>query len=205
MKKTSLEPAAGATTECIALSAASLAERIRAGDRGAEAELCRRYLAPVTRLLLSLCRDPSQADDCANDAMVTVLLKLRGEGIDHPHKLSSFVYQTARFTLIGQLRKQPRTQLVEDMDTHETAEKTESSVVRDEQRDLVTSLIETLEVERDREVLVRSYLCGESKALVCDALTLTATHFDRVISRARGRLRRAIESEYDDAAEVFAV
>ncbi len=202
---TSSDPAAGRASGCTNLSSAELVCAIGRGDRAAEAELCHRYRTSVHRLLFNLCKDHATADDCTNDAMVTVLIKLRTVGIDHPEKLSSYVFQTARYTLIGQLRKHPRMQLQENMDEHETDDKPDITLVREEHRVLVNRAIDTLEVERDREVLFRSYICGEPKATICDALALTTTHFDRVISRARGRLRKAVESELGDAVEALAV
>lgn len=200
-----INPAAGITAGCTERSSAALVAAIRGGDATAEAELCRRYRDAVHRLLVALCRDEHVADDCTNDALVTVLVKLRGDGIDHPDRLASYIFQTARFTMIGHLRKKPRIHLREDMDDVHSEDQTEASAVREEQRHLVNRVIDKLEVARDREVLFRSYICGEPKQNICDALALTTTHFDRVISRARGRLRRAMENEYGDVSEVLAV
>lgn len=198
-----MEDPAGARPTKTSLS--TLAERIREGDPEAEGEFCSRYHPSVRRLLVGLCRDENRADDVTQEALLTVLVKLRDSGIDHPDRLTSYVHQTARFTLIGVLRQNPRFHFCETMDDHECDQGVEHSVVRDEQRDLVTRLIESLDVERDREVLFRCYISGEPKASICDALALTTTHFDRVISRARGRLRKAMETSVDDIREAIAV
>jgi len=180
------------------LTSTELVNNIRAGDAGAEAEFCRRYQGSVRRLLFRLQGDHTKADDITQDVLLTVLVKLRGPGIDHPARLSSYVHQTARFTLLGTLRAAPNVQLCENMDDHAHQVRVEQSLFDDEQRRLVAGLIDTLEVERDREVLRRSYFRGEEKHLICDSLSLSTTHFDRVISRARKRLRNVVETQPDD-------
>jgi hypothetical protein len=47
----------------------------------------------------------------------------------------------------------------------------------------------TLSQVRDRDILIRSYIYDEPKGVTCEALALTPCQYDRVISRARNRLR----------------
>lgn len=182
---------------------AELVTRIRDGDREAEASLCQRYRESVRRLIVKLCRDESRADDITHEALVTVLVKLRGDGIDNPDRLGSYIFQTARFTMIGQLRQASRIQFFESMDDHAAIDSVETHIETDEHRDLVTRMIGFLDVERDRQLLTRSYLREESKDLICEALELSSIHFDRVISRARKRLRRVVERQVDDLVDAI--
>lgn len=184
-----------------ALESAELVHRIRQGDRAAEAHFCERFHQPVLRMLLASTRDADRAEDVAQEALITVIIKLRDQGIDRPERLKSYVFQTARFTLVGWMR-QTRLTLFPSMDDHEEhREAPETAALQDEQREIVAGLIDRLDVERDREVLRRSYVIGEAKPVVCDALALTETHFDRVISRARLRFKRMAESEGTEVCE----
>ncbi len=180
-----------------------LTQRIHYGDKRAETLFCNTYYGSVRRLVTSLCKDPIQAEDVTQDTLLIVLLKLRNEGIDHPDRLTSYVHQTARFTLIGGLRQGSQVSHYESMDDQEGSERTEQVVDGDERRTLVCRMIDSLEVERDREVLIRSYICDEPKGSVCEALALSRTHFDRVISRARIRLRHVVETQTADVRDTL--
>jgi len=50
-----------------------------------------------------------------------------------------------------------------------------------------------LPTERDRQLLTRFYLDGIDKQQLCHDLGLSPKHFDRVLMRARSRLRTIIE------------
>jgi hypothetical protein len=57
----------------------------------------------------------------------------------------------------------------------------------------VVALLEELPAERDRQLLMRFYLDGTDKQVLCRELGLSPKHFDRVLLRARTRLRAIIE------------
>jgi len=57
----------------------------------------------------------------------------------------------------------------------------------------VAELLEELPTERDRQLLMRFYLDGTDKQQLCRELGLSPKHFDRVLMRARSRLRTIIE------------
>jgi DNA-directed RNA polymerase specialized sigma24 family protein len=57
----------------------------------------------------------------------------------------------------------------------------------------VAELLEELPTERDRQLLMRFYLDGIDKQQLCHDLGLSPKHFDRVLMRARSRLRTIIE------------
>lgn len=184
-----------------------IAARIRSGDRAIETEFCRRYYPSVFRILLRYTRDSARAEDITQDVLMTVILRLRSSGIDHPEHLSRFVHQTARYAWLGWSRQSDnQVQLFETMD-HEPCRdsSTVGAVIHDEQRQLVAELIERLVVPRDRELLFRCYVCDETKQAVCDALSLTATHFDRVISRARKRLRQVADDQDQDILDALCI
>ena len=90
------------------LSDADLGPRIAAGDREAEAEMCRR-MGPRIRLYgLRHLRSPSAADDLVQQVLLKVLEALRSARLREPDKLSQFVLGTCRMTVRDQRRSSYR-------------------------------------------------------------------------------------------------
>jgi RNA polymerase sigma-70 factor (ECF subfamily) len=57
----------------------------------------------------------------------------------------------------------------------------------------VRELIAELPTERDRLIVKRFYLDEEDKGVICDELGLSPLHFDKVIFRARQRMKDKLE------------
>jgi len=112
----------------------------------------------------------------------------------------AFAAATARNLALNAARKMLRQQTVVDSELiDELAQNLEM-----EQGDLsdsddkqlaqaVADLIDELPTERDRQVIIRFYLDGTDKQQLCRELGLSPKHFDRVLMRARSRLRTIIE------------
>jgi len=58
---------------------------------------------------------------------------------------------------------------------------------------LVQQLISEMKVERDRDILISYYAHEEEKSSICSRLDLTPAHFDRVLFRAKSRLKQLID------------
>jgi len=173
---------------------------IKRGDKFMESEFCSRFYPSILGLMRFYCRDKTIAEDITQEVLMNVLLKLRDKGIDHPERLSSYVRQTAKYTYLGWSRK-----MINKAYLHESEEtqlcpsaNPEQPAIDAEQRELILDMIQRMAVERDREVLSRCYLHDETKQSICDALALSHTHFDRIISRARLRFRLLLEGESAD-------
>ena len=86
------------------LDDAELTERIRGGDREAEAELCRR-MGPRIRLYgLKHLRDSHAADDLMQQVLMTTLETLRAGKLREVEKVASFVLGICRMTVMDQRR-----------------------------------------------------------------------------------------------------
>ena len=62
-------------------------------------------------------------------------------------------------------------------------------------RETLNKVLNQLSVARDREILRRFYLKDEDKAEICIDLQLSAAHFDRVLYRAKKRMRELIDRQ----------
>lgn len=180
----------------------ALCARIRDGDRGAEAELVSRYGRALRLVLDRRVRDPELASDLYQETFRIVLMRLRSQGIDQPAQLAGFLQRTAANLAIGEFRK------LERRGTHADSEAVGrvadpgadpfEAVTREQTRAALRRLIGELGVARDRTLLWRHYVHEADKATLCRELELSPAHFDRVLFRARQRLRALLlEAGFD--------
>lgn len=177
----------------------ALVQRIVRGDPAAESELVNHYSRGVTILLRRLTRDPVLVDDLHQETFLVVLRKIRAGELRSPAALAGFIRSTARNLLIADRRKQTRTRATDSDEIAALADQrsavTGSSspqldeVLAEEEGALVRRLLGELSVSRDREILLRFYLCDHSKEQVCRELDVEPHLFNRVLYRARTRLR----------------
>lgn len=193
-------PSAQATfaTGTATTAAASLSERIRSGDRSAEVELVQRYGRGLRMLLERRVRDPELARDLFQETFRIVISRLRESPLEDPARLSSFMQKTAVNVAIGEFRKEQRRWMCLDpggADSPMQPPTPLAGLTREERSNAVRRLIEQLNVARDRELLLRHYVFENDKAALCAAYGLSPEHFDRVIYRARQRLKALIKAE----------
>lgn len=177
--------------------ASSLVERIGAGDKRAENELVTKYWKSLYFILNRRCNDNQLASDIAQDAFIVVISKARNGEIRNPEALSAFIRQTGVNLLIGHFRKETRRATDVHGDVEFEIPDQKSNVARaveaNQTLKLVQQLISEMTVERDRDLLVSYYAKEEEKSSICDRLELTPAHFDRVLFRARKRLKQLID------------
>jgi len=175
-----------------------LVARIAAGDRAAEAELVRRYGPKIEFILRQRVREASLAADLCQEALIVVIERLRGSGLEQPGKLAAFLRQTAVNLAIGEARTYYR------RNTHADSERVDLTahgaplmvdlVEQEQLADAIRQLLGELTQARDRQILRRFYLSEEPKPSICASLEVTPEHFDRVLHRARQRFRVIIEA-----------
>ena len=171
------------------------------GDRQAES----RMLVTLRPGVLAVLRFGAfhrwiDAEDLTQETLQVVVERVRARTIDDPRKVFAFAAATARNMALNAARKMLRQQTVVDSELiDELAQNLESEpsdLSEADDRHLaqaVMALLDELPTERDREVLVRFYLDGTDKQQLCHELGLSPKHFDRVLMRARTRLRTIIE------------
>ena len=172
-----------------------LASRIGRGDVSAETELVERYSTGVKLILLKRTGNPQLSKDLSQDTFIIALQKLRAGEVRKPEALAAFLRQTAVNLSIEHYRKEKRYIHQEDgiiaLQSPHIDDKAEH-VDRQQAGKLLETTIQELANSRDREILQRFYLLDEDKPEICTALQLSAAHFDRVLYRAKQRMRKLI-------------
>jgi RNA polymerase sigma-70 factor (ECF subfamily) len=190
-----------------AAEARLLAADIAAGDAAAEARLARRYMPAVLGFLRSRCGDRELASDLAQETFSIALVRLRCAAVDNPAALAGFLRGIASNLLANEMRRSER-RLV----TGSGGEFVELGACEDdpcdraENEDLVRrvrTVIGRLSVARDRELLWSFYVDQTSKSQLCARYRLSPEHFDRVLHRARLRLRELWRDRRPDPAPAF--
>lgn len=170
--------------------AAALVERITAGDRGAEAELIALF---DRRLLVKLRQhhpDPELIADLRQEVWLRVLQVLRRGGVDHPRRFFGFLLGTVRNVVLEDRKASTRhaTATDEFLETiPDPGDGIELLLDRDQLAGRLRECLAQMS-DRDRQVLVRHYLCEEDKAVTCRLLGLSVLNYNNVLYRARQRL-----------------
>ena len=179
-------------------TARQLIARIESGDNQAESELAQSYTRGVRLLLFKRIGDFQLAKDLCQDTMEVVIRRLRAGELNKPGSLSAFIRQTAVNLSIQHFRKEKRyvsqdDGIIELKLTHR--DRKASQIDNSAIQDLLHEALKQLAVARDREILNRYYLRDEDKAQICCALNLSDAHFDRVLYRAKQRMRELIDRQ----------
>jgi RNA polymerase sigma-70 factor (ECF subfamily) len=144
-------------------------------------------------LILKTVRDAHLAHDILNDAVATTLDHLRCGRIAQPEQLAGYVYQVAMNLLRNRRRKMD--DRADRRAAPEVLESIAAGLASEDALHLATitahvrSVIGELPTERDRIVVRRFYLDEDDKETICKDMGLSAVHFDRVVFRARQRLK----------------
>jgi RNA polymerase sigma-70 factor (ECF subfamily) len=172
-------------------------------------EFVRQHYAGLQLLLQRRIKDSAVADEMLNEAVATAITHMRVGRVAEPDRLAGYVYRVAmnlyrnyrrEFDNRAELRAGPDD--IQDIAavSNSSEESVDPAIVRE-----VRSIIASLPTPRDREIVKRFYLEEQAKEDICQALGLSPLHFDRVIFRARQRLRSLLEAKGFRKADFFAV
>lgn len=184
---------------------AELVRRILAAREGlvreeAERELVERYSRGVTFLLLDLTRDRDRADDLHQETFRLAIEKVRAGELRQPEQLAAFIRQIARNLFIAEYRqgvKRPRAGAEDALAVAlDPAPGPQQRLLDKENAAFVRELLEELEPRRDREILLRLFVAGHPKEEICADLGLSSLHFNRVLHRARQRLKQLLSDRH---------
>src|SRR6185503_10198245 len=171
------------------------------GDRGAESRMLEALRPGVLAVLrFGAFHRWIDQEDLTQETLHIVVERVRARTIDDTRKVFAFAAATARNLALNAARKMLRQQTVVDSElVDEIAQNLEmepNDLSDSDDRHLaeaVMTLLDELPTPRDRQVLVRFYLDGADKHSLCRELGLSPKHFDRVLMRARTRLRTIVE------------
>ena len=179
-------------------SGALMVTRIGEGDALAETALVNKYYKSLHFILMRRCNNDEQlAADIAQDAFIVVINKAREKRINSPEAIAAFIRQTGVNLMIAHFRKETRratdTYGEVSIEVPDVTTNVSRAVESNQTLNLVQQLIEEMKVERDRDILLSYYAKEEEKSSICSRLELTPAHFDRVLFRARSRLKQLID------------
>ena len=175
---------------------ADFVKRIGEGDRRAEEELVRRYQRGLIYLLKRRTRDPQLALDLTQETFRIAIEKLRQSPIEQIERVGAYLRGTALNLASADVRKYARRATTVDSNAVDAAADGVvgpfDQVSTDQVQRLVRKLLDELPVQRDREILVKTYLQDEDKSVICEALGVDSAHYNRVLFRAKQRFRELL-------------
>ena len=179
--------------------AKNLVEQIVSGDHRAEAEMVSRYERGLITMLRNRSKDRHVAEEVAQDTWMVVLTKVRKNELRDASKLAAFISQVGRNQLLMRYRSQARDpQQLDEPDTFQAQKLSpEDSLVNNQLGAAIEKMFGMLSQDRDRQILQQFYHVGVSKQELCRRFSLSDSHFDRVLFRARERFKSIWEA-FDD-------
>jgi RNA polymerase sigma-70 factor, ECF subfamily len=167
---------------------ASLVAAAAAGDRAAEAALCRRFAAAIRTFARRRLRGPDAVDEFAQDVFLRLVQALREGTVAEPERIGGFVLGICRNLARDRARAQERRAALWE----------QFGVVIEEVADpAARSPYEVAHLEdclsqmslRTREVLRHAYVEGSSSAEIAAALTISVGNVRVLRHRALEALR----------------
>jgi RNA polymerase sigma factor (sigma-70 family) len=181
--------------------------RARFDKTDLEAIIAREYAG--LRLLISRrAGDPQVGADLLNDALCITWEKWQARQIDRADCIAGYIFQVAMNLLRNHRRsaveRPDRRAATSVLDTleHDAAG---DHQIEDRLAARVKAALGEMGGARDREVLLRFYFRDEDGDTICRDLNLTPQQLARVLHRARGRLRKLLESEGVKKGDLFSV
>ncbi len=172
-------------------------------------EFIKQHYNSLYTLLFRQIRDPNITQEILNEAVATTIVHSRAGRVSDPERVAGYVYRVAMNLYRNHRREYPNRPGVhateEEIEHLPTQGATEEAALDASTLRQVVAIIESLPIARDREIVKRFYLDEEPKAEICAALGLSPLHFDRVIFRARKRMRAVLEQKGFDKSDFFSV
>ena len=165
-------------------------ERIRRGDPGGVEQLYRVFSRGIRYYL---CRHlgPQELDDRVHDTFLIVLEAIQRGELREPERLMGFVRTIVRRQVAAYIDQAVQTRrdlqaLEAALPVSDLAESPEERVIARQKAEITESVLRSVS-KRDREILTRFYLLGQSPERICADMDLTETQFRLLKSRAKAR------------------
>jgi RNA polymerase sigma-70 factor (ECF subfamily) len=176
-------------------------------DRAAIESLIAKQYTGLRLLILRRTGDAEVAADLLNEAACTAWEKWQGGLVQRPEEIGGYIFQVAMNLLRNHRRsvadRSDRRASPDALDSlPDTTEATDRWLEKKVALQ-VRHILQELRTPRDREILTRFYLQDQDKDAICRDLSLDADQFDRVLHRARGRLKELAESRGLRKSDLF--
>lgn len=156
----------------------------------------------VRAMILRMTRDVSLTNDLTQEVLIAVVLAIRDGRIRQPAALAAYMHESARHMVYAAQRK-PQPIAVAELPELEPLwlERPRTPLEQcedDELRRIAHEVLEELPTQRDRDLLTGFYIDGADKTELMQRLQLTADQFDKVIFRARTRMRDRLREKMQE-------
>jgi len=167
-----------------------LVARIRAGDQRAMEEL---YALFSKGIRFYLCRQlgPQELDDKVHDTFLIVVQAIRDGDLREPERLMGFVRTVVRRQVVAHIdsavqSRREQTGLQSGLGISDGRSNPEEDAIAQQRLEIMEKVLRSVS-RRDREILTRFYLLGQSQEQICVGMNLTETQFRLLKSRAKAR------------------
>jgi RNA polymerase sigma-70 factor (ECF subfamily) len=177
-------------------------------EDGISDDFVKQHYAGLYSLLQRRIKDGAVTGEMLNEAVATAMTHMRTGRIAQPERLAGYVYRVALNLYRNYRREFDNRSDLRSADDLQRLPDAGASIEDALDPDVVAhvrAVIAELPTARDREVVKRFYLDEQDKEDVCTALGLSPLHFDKVIFRARRRLRALLEAKGFRKGDLFSV
>lgn len=147
------------------------------------------------------------AGDLLNEAVIIAIEHMRSGRLGDSERIAGYVFKTTMNLLRNHQRNMNNRADVRAATDFLPSSDRPSDADLDQQRikELVRIVIGSLGTARERDIVRRYYLDEEQKDSICSALDVTALNFDKIVFRARQRLKTLLESKGYRRADFFSL
>ncbi|MGB9606716.1 MAG: RNA polymerase sigma factor, partial [Bryobacteraceae bacterium] len=167
-----------------------LVERIRGGDPAGMEQL---YAIFSRGVRFYLCRQvgPEELDDRVHDTFLIVVQAIRKGELRDPERLMGFVRTVVRRQVAAYIERavqirRGQTELHPGLPVSDARSNPELEAFARQKVEIMQKVLESVS-RRDREILIRFYLLGQTQQQICREMKLTETQFRLLKSRAKAR------------------
>ncbi len=151
-------------------------------------------------LLLRMTRDPDLAKDLSQDVLESVLQAIRAGRVNSVQALPAYIHACARNLVFANSRQASRTVLDNSVDIVECDATPLDHYEKQELAALAQKVLAELPTDRDRGLIRGFYIEGQTKQMLMQTWQLDRDHFDKVLSRARLRMRELMREKLNHSA-----
>lgn len=176
-------------------------------DRTSITTLIKVHYSGLINLVCGLVRSRDLAADMVHQAIAIALEHIKAGRIGSADQIPGYVYKTCQNLLRNYRRNMGnRADLRADPEHLESLASEEQVDFSDQQRIKENVLLALRSLSaRDRDVVMRFYLHDEDKDAICRDFNLSSNSFNKIISRARQRLKERLSARGITGDDVLGV